>query len=119
MVLIYLCRWNKEEIIMSVNVNINGTWKEIGKDISLEDYQEYCQVQHEEYVDKVASKIGIDNFHFKVLDLERGADCDTLVLRFDSHGCLEDFLDECSVSHWGLSCRVLDVGLGLVKVSVF
>ena len=104
---------------MVMNVHVNGEWKVVDKDITWEEYEEYCKTQNEKYLQKRASELGVENFHFKVLDLERSADFDTLLIRFPSIETLEDFVEECSVSKWDKECKVLDTEVGLVKVRVY
>ena len=104
---------------MVCNVQVNGEWKEVGKDITWEQYEEYCKLQDEKYQQKFASKLGVDIFQFKVLDLERSADFDTLLLRFSSSESLDDFVDEFYVSHFDTEVKVLDRTCGLVKARVY
>lgn len=104
---------------MTLNVQINGTWKQVGKDISFEEYEAYSQSKREAYVNKVALKLGVDNFHFKVLDLERREIGDVLLLRFQSVESLDDFVEEHNVSHFEVQTNVLDREIGLVKVVVY
>ena len=100
---------------MTLNVSVNGVWKEVGKDITWEEYQEYSRIQEQNHIDKVASKIGIGTFHFTVLDCERNEIGDTLILRFPTSQSLDDFVEENDFIH---SVKVLDRSIGLAKVIV-
>lgn len=103
---------------MPINVYVNGSWKELGKDISDEEYESYCEAKDNEYQNKIAQKLGINAFHFQVLDLDRGVDYDTLILRFGYYNHLCAFVEEYDkVPH--TSVKVLDEDLGLVKAIVF
>lgn len=104
---------------MTVKVKVNGSWQELGKDISWDDYEKHIQQENENYINKVASELGRDDFDFEVLDLERGADCDTLILKFGTLEGLGDFVNEWEVSHWNGTCNVLDVSCRIVKVRVW
>ena len=101
---------------MVCNVKVNGEWKEVGKDITWEQYEEYCKLQDEKYQQKLASKLGVEKYHFRLLDLERHADFDCLLLQFPCW--LSEFVEEFT----GLSdieVNVLDNFNGFVKVRVY
>ena len=102
-------------MIMVLKVNVNGIWKEVGKDITWEEYEEYCENRKKKYEDFISKKLGVDKFHFNVLDCARG-ELDTLILRFPTSESIDDFINEYDVSDFIVSVKVLDKSIGLVKV---
>ena len=104
---------------MVCKVHVNGEWKILGEEISEEEYEEYCRLQDEKYQNKLASKLGIEKFHFRILSLERSADFDTLLLRFSHSKSLDDFVNEFSVSYSDVEVKVLDKDCGLASVRVY
>ena len=102
---------------MVTKVSINGVWKEVGKDITWEEYEEYCEIKDKQYSDKLAKKLGVDIFHFDVLDCARG-ELDTLILRFPTSESLDEFVNY-DVSHFLVSVKVLDRDIGLAKVVIY